>query len=72
MSKMIDMIGKTIGDFTVIERTGRKDKKRRAFWRCKCNICKREFEIRGDNLRLSGERKCVICNGGGGKYREIV
>lgn len=68
-----DMTGKTFGNLTVIELTHRTDGKGRAFWKCKCEICKRLIEVRGDNLRRGISTKCSYCTIHGGRNsREII
>ena len=69
-----DMTGKVFGERVVIGMTHRKDAKGRAYWECKCQICGRTIEVRGDNLRIGNSKKCSYCafNGGGRYSREII
>lgn len=65
--------GERFGELLVIERTGRTDLKRRAYWKCKCLICGRFIEVRGDNLRRGASTKCCKCHNGSGRgSREII
>lgn len=68
-----DLEGQIFGNFLVIEPTKRTNAKRQKFWKCKCLICGKYYEIRGDNLRRGISTKCCNCNGGAGRgSREIV
>lgn len=68
-----DLKGQVFGNFLVIEATNRTNKKRQKYWNCKCLICGKNYEIRGDNLRRGISTKCSGCNGGRGYgSREIV
>ena len=73
MSFVKDLTGQTFGNFLVIEMTNRRNKKGQKFWKCKCLICAKVYEVRGDNLRLGNSSKCCGCNKGAGRgSREIV
>ena len=61
MATLKDLTGQTFGTLIVIERTGRINVKRQAFWKCKCG-CGRIIEVRGDNLRAGKSTKCCVCN----------
>lgn len=50
MSKMIDMTGKTVGNWYVIKRA-ENTKTGRARWLCKCLLCGTEKVVTGINLR---------------------
>lgn len=45
----IDMAGRRIGRFDVIEQSARRD--RGAWWWCLCLDCRDQIEVRGTNLR---------------------
>ena len=56
-----DLTGKVFGSFLAIEPTNRINKKQQKFWKCKCLICGKYYEVRGDNLRLGGATKWSRC-----------
>lgn len=57
----IDMIGKTIGDLTVLGRAANAPRSTRARWLCQCS-CGKQVVIRGDVLR-GGIKSCGCKNG---------
>ena len=59
---MKNMKGMTIGEWKVID-FSYFDKKGRAYWKCKCQICKNIYNVRGDNLRRGNSSSCVHCKG---------
>ena len=67
-----DMTGKTFGELIVIGMANRTDAKKRAFWKCKCHMCERIIEVRGDNLRRGNSTKCSYCATNGRGSREAV
>lgn len=73
MSVVKDISGQMFGNFLVIEQTGRVNAKQQKFWKCKCLICGKYYEVRGDNLRRGISTKCSVCYGGRGwGSREVV
>ena len=56
-ARLIDLTGKTFGDWTVICRKGRSKKDRHITWWCKC-ICGVEREVHGGNLMHGGSLGC--------------
>ena len=68
-----DLTGKVFGSFLALEPTNRINKKQQKFWKCKCLICGKYYEVRGDNLRLGRATKCCVCHGNRGSgSNEIV
>lgn len=73
MAFVKDLTGQTFGNLLVIERTNRVNAKRQAFWKCKCQVCGKYYEMRGDSLRLGDSKGCRNCSGRGGTAsREII
>ena len=70
--KAIDMTGKWFGQLQVIKATERKDARGNKFWACRCNICGRLVEIRGNNLRSRDMTQCSYCGGKGARSRELL
>lgn len=57
LEKANDLIGKTFGRLTVIEKTEKRTKSRQIIWKCKCE-CGSECEIRGDSLIRGLTQSC--------------
>jgi hypothetical protein len=55
-----DETGNTYGNITVIERCGSSSRDM-AQWRCRCNICNKEFVTEGHILRSCGIKSCREC-----------
>lgn len=73
MSMIKDISGQRFGSFLVVEPTDRKNAKQQKFWKCKCLICGKHYEVRGDNLRRGVSTKCSTCYSGRGRAsREVV
>ena len=68
----IDMTGKWFGHLQVIKATERKDARGNKFWACRCNICGRLVEIRGNNLRSRNMTCCSYCGGKGARPHELL
>lgn len=58
---MIDMTGQIFGHWYVLG-FSYLDEKKRAYWKCKCNICGRTKAVRGDNLRRGTSTRCIHCS----------
>lgn len=56
MPEKIDMTGRVIGRWSVIEECGR-DSRGRSLWRCRCE-CGNEAIVRGDSLRSEDTTSC--------------
>lgn len=54
MPKLIDLTGKNIGDWEVIEYAGK------SMWRCKCK-CGKENLVDGKSLRNGKSKSCGSC-----------
>lgn len=56
MSRVIDMVGKQFGEWTVLERDG-SDKRGQALWKCQCS-CGTIKSIVGSTLRNGASKSC--------------
>ena len=68
----VDMTGKWFDHLQVIKETSRKDARGNKFWACRCNICGRLVEIRGNNLRSRNMTCCSYCGGKGARPHELL
>lgn len=71
--KIINEIGNTYGELTVIEEAGR-DKNRQTLWKCKCN-CGKYIIVSGINLRNNKKLNCGckrISSHGAIKIKELL
>ena len=58
MSNLIDMTGKTVGNWYVIERAPNRSGGR-SYWKCKCLLCNKTIkEVSGHNLRTGQSLSC--------------
>lgn len=54
-----DLTGKTYNYITVISLTDKKTKKRGGWiWKCKCNLCGKEFESTSANIKSGTKKSC--------------
>lgn len=60
MSKLKDLTGKTFGNWQVLYRNGTKNSY--AVWRCRCNLCKKEYDVVGQSLFQGSSTKCRSCS----------
>ena len=68
-----DLIGQTIGNFTVLESIMGTKNGERHKWRCRCNLCgNEEAYIKTDNLRTQESCGCLIESKGSRKIQEIL
>ena len=56
----VDLTGKEVGKLTVIEYTG-KGNKRRSIWRCRC-ACGNIIELDSNQIQQGGKTSCGKCN----------
>lgn len=69
----IDLTGKTIGNFTVLEYIKKPfEDETRSKWKCRCNLCGRETYITTDNLRKQYSCGCSITSHGERKIEQIL
>ena len=68
----IDLVGQTIGNFTVLESImGSRSERHK--WRCRCNLCgNEEAYIQTDNLRTQESCGCLIESKGSRKIKTIL
>ena len=68
-----DLVGQTIGNFTILESIiGTKGQERHK-WRCRCNLCGNENAvIQTDNLRHQESCGCLVESKGCRKIKEIL
>ena len=73
ITKLKDLVGQTIGNFTILESIiGTKGQERHK-WRCRCNLCGNEnVVIQTDNLRHQESCGCLIESKGCRKIKEIL
>ena len=68
----INLVGKTIGNFTVLESIQGKNGERHK-WRCRCNLCGNEnVKIQTTNLYIQYSCGCSISSKGERKIKEIL
>ena len=58
-SNRIDMTGKTYNNWYVIEYSHTKGKI--TYWKCRCELCKKEYIVDGRNVRSGRSKSCVTC-----------
>ena len=70
----IDLIGQTIGNFTVLEYAQKSlEDENRSKWKCRCNLCGNEdVYLETDNLRKQYSCGCSISSKGERKIEEIL
>lgn len=70
----IDLIGQTIGNFTVLEYAQKSlEDENRSKWKCRCNLCGNEdVYLETDNLRKQYSCGCSISSKGEKKIEEIL
>ena len=70
----IDLIGQTIGNFTVLEYVQKSlEDENRSKWKCRCNLCGNEdVYLETDNLRKQYSCGCSISSKGERKIEEIL
>lgn len=57
MPKLVDMIGKRFGRWTVLERSTKTDKAKNVYYRCRCD-CGKEKDVLGTTLRNGKSVSC--------------
>ena len=68
-----NLIGQTIGNFTVLESIMGTKHKERHKWRCRCNLCgNEEAYIQTANLRTQESCGCLIESKGSRKIQDIL
>lgn len=60
MSALVDLTGKTFGNWTVLYRNG-SSKQKAAIWRCRCELCGKEYDVIGTALTYGSSTKCRAC-----------
>lgn len=55
---MINIIGRTFGSLTVLQREANEPKKQSAMWLCYCNLCKKNHVYAGAHLANGTRRFC--------------
>lgn len=70
----IDLTGKTIGNFTVLEYVQKKyEDNNHSKWRCRCNLCGNEYAyIETSNLDKQYSCGCAITSKGERKIKELL
>ena len=69
----INLIGKTIGNFTILDSIQGTKNNERHKWRCRCNLCGNEnVEISTSNIYSQYSCGCSISSKGERKIREIL
>lgn len=70
----IDLIGQTIGNFTVLEYAQKSlEDKNRSKWKCRCNLCGNEdVYLETSNLKTQYSCGCSISSKGERKIEEIL
>lgn len=53
--------GKTFGYWQVLEFAGTRGNHTDAYWKCRCKLCDRIFEVRSDRLQSGHSTKCKHC-----------
>lgn len=72
-TKVKDLIGQTVGNFTVLESIMGTKNGERHKWRCKCNLCGNENAmISTDNLKHQESCGCLIESKGTRKIKELL
>ena len=72
-AKTKDLVGQTIGNFTVLESIMGTKNGERHKWRCKCNLCGNENAmISTDNLKHQESCGCLIESKGTRKIKELL
>lgn len=74
MGAFIDMTGKQVGDWLVIERAESVRRKRVVVtrWLCHCTLCGAEKVVEGNNLRAGRSQRCRRCSARPGAPRKAV
>lgn len=68
-----DLVGQTIGNFTVLESIMGAKSKERHKWRCRCNLCgNEEVYISTDNIRQQESCGCLTESKGSRQIKEIL
>lgn len=63
-NRIKDLIGKTFGNLEVIGISSESHKGKAVYWACRCLLCNKEVNVRGDHLRLDATTNCRKCGSG--------